>query len=43
MMCAGVPDTIAKSQLGHTKIDMTQYYQNDTEEIKQKYISSLVI
>lgn len=27
MMKAGVPDTIAKSQLGHTDVDMTQYYQ----------------
>lgn len=41
MMKAGVPDTIAKSQLGHTDVDMTQYYQDDTEELKQEYLSKL--
>ena len=41
MMKAGVPDTIAKSQLGHTDVDMTQYYQDDTEELKQSYIATL--
>lgn len=43
LMKAGVPDTIAMSQLGHTRIDMTQYYQNDEDDIKQEFLSNLKI
>lgn len=31
LMQQGVPDKIAKNLLGHSKIDMTQYYQNNDD------------
>lgn len=41
LMKNGVPDIISKKQLGHSKIDMTQYYQNADEDLIQEYIKNI--
>ena len=41
LMKNGVPDKIARKQLGHSKIDMTQYYQNADEDLIQHYMKNV--
>lgn len=41
LMKNGIPDKLSKKMLGHSQIDMTQYYQNANDEIIQDYISNI--
>ena len=36
-----VPDKISKKLLGHTQINMTEYYQNDDDELVLECISGI--
>ena len=40
-MKSNVPDKIAKTLLGHSSVNMTEYYQNSDIEIAQDYMSKM--
>ena len=40
-MYNNVPDKISKKLLGHSKINMTEYYQNDDDELVSNVISNI--
>lgn len=41
LMKSNVPDKIAKTLLGHSSVNMTEYYQNSDIEIAQNYMSKM--
>ena len=41
LMYNNVPDKISKKLLGHSKINMTEYYQNDDDELVSNVISNI--
>lgn len=43
LMKSNVPDKIAKSLLGHSSVNMTEYYQNNDIEIAQDYMSKITL
>lgn len=41
LMYNNVPDKISKKLLGHSKVNMTEYYQNDNDELVSDVISNI--
>lgn len=41
LMYNNVPDKISKKLLGHSKVNMTEYYQNDNDELISNIISNI--
>ena len=36
-----MPDKISKKLLGHSKVNMTEYYQNDNEDLVSSILSNI--
>lgn len=41
LMYNNVPDKISKKLLGHSKVNMTEYYQNDNEDLVSSILSNI--
>ncbi len=41
LMYNNVPDKIAKKLLGHSKVNMTEYYQNDNDDLVSNILSNI--
>lgn len=43
MMDSGIPDKVSQNRLGHSSINMTEYYQHPSTEIDKKYSEKIKI